>query len=333
MLQVMPDRFDQFDAFRADVLAGLSQSQKTLPSRWLYDVRGSELFERITRLTEYYPTRTETAILSEHAQEIADFCGEKAIILEYGAGAGIKTEILIDALREPRLYVPIDIAGDFLDQTVARFRRRFPDLQTRPIVADFTAAFALPAWIPGGRRVAFFPGSTVGNLNAAEVAAFLQRLRRQAGADGCAIIGVDMKKDLGTLIAAYDDGEGVTAQFNLNLLARVNRELDGDFVLDRFQHSARWNKVESAVEMHLVSLIAQTAHVSARQFNFTAGETIHTESSRKYDVPGFLALAHNNGWRADRLWTDESGLFSVFGLEWAGRLAAAKSSRKRHSRC
>src|SRR5450755_984572 len=159
MLQVMPDRFDQFDAFRADVLAGLSQSQKTLPSRWLYDVRGSELFERITRLTEYYPTRTETAILSEHAQEIADFCGEKAIILEYGAGAGIKTEILIDALREPRLYVPIDIAGDFLDQTVARFRRRFPDLQTRPIVADFTAAFALPAW-KHAARVLTLPRNT-----------------------------------------------------------------------------------------------------------------------------------------------------------------------------
>jgi dimethylhistidine N-methyltransferase len=315
MLAVKDIQDQQSEAFREDVLAGLGQSQKTLPSRWLYDDRGCELFEEITQLDEYYPTRTETAILRQHAPEIADFCGEYAIVLEYGAGAGIKTEILISALHSPRLYVPIDIAGSFLDHTVARFRRRFPGLPTKPIVADFTAAFALPAWIPEGRRLAFFPGSTIGNLNAVEIAAFLRRLRRQAGADGRAIIGVDMKKDLQVLIAAYDDRAGVTAQFNLNLLARVNRELDGNFALDRFQHSARWNEPESAIEMHLVSLIAQTVTVAGRSFQFKAGETIHTESSRKYDVPAFIALAAANGWCADRLWTDERDYFGVFGLQ------------------
>jgi len=315
MLAVKDIRDRQSEAFREDVLAGLGHLPKTLPSRWLYDDRGSALFEEITGLAEYYPTRTETAILRTHAHEIAGFCGEHAIVLEYGAGAGIKTEILINALQAPRLYVPIDIAGSFLDHTVARFRRRFPGLPTKPIVADFTAAFALPAWIPEGRRVAFFPGSTIGNLNAAEIAAFLRRLRRQVGADGRAIIGVDMKKDLQVLIAAYDDSTGVTAQFNLNLLARVNRELDGNFDLDRFRHSARWNEAESAIEMHLVSSIAQSVTVSGRSFQFDAGETIHTESSRKYDVPGFNALAAANGWRVERLWTDERDYFSVFGLQ------------------
>jgi dimethylhistidine N-methyltransferase len=315
MLDVKGRRFQQFEAFRADVLAGLAQSQKTLPSRWLYDDRGCELFEQITRLDEYYLTQTETAILRKHAEEIGKFCGERPVLLEYGAGAGIKTEILIDALHAPRLYVPIDIAGDFLDQTVARFRRRFPYLSTKPIVADFTAAFTLPAWIPGGHRIAFFPGSTIGNLNVDEVTVFLQRLRGQLSAHGVAIIGVDMKKDIDILIPAYDDGAGVTAQFNLNLLTRINRELDGDFVLDRFQHSARWNESESAIEMHLVSLAAQTITVSGQRFDIDAGETIHTESSRKYDVAGFVALANNTGWRAKRLWSDERGFFTIFGLE------------------
>jgi dimethylhistidine N-methyltransferase len=315
MLDVVIDRSRQFEAFRADVLTGLSHRQKTLPSRWLYDDRGSELFERITQLDEYYLTRTETAIMRARAQELAGFSGERVILLEYGAGAGIKTEILINALTAPRLYVPIDIAGDFLDLTVTRFRRRFPNLLTKSIVGDFTSEFELPAWVPGGRRVAYFPGSTVGNLNAAEVAAFLQRIRRHAGADGRAIIGVDMKKPLNVLIPAYDDAAGVTALFNLNLLKRVNHELDGNFVLESFQHSARWNESESAIEMHLVSLGAQSVCVAGRRFHFEAGETIHTESSRKYDADGFAAIARANGWRASSRWTDVDGLFSIYGLE------------------
>jgi dimethylhistidine N-methyltransferase len=314
MLDVQRNRIGQFEALSADVVDGLAQQQKTLPSRWLYDDLGCELFEEITKLEEYYPTRMETAILHAHAGEIADFCGENVLLLEYGVGAGVKTEILVDALRSPRFYIPIDIAGDFLDQTVARFRRRFPNIPAKPIVSDFTAPFLLPAWIAAGRCLAFFPGSTIGNLSAGEVAVFLRRLRCQVGAEGRAIIGVDMKKELQTLISAYDDSAGVTARFNLNLLTRLNRELNGNFVLDRFLHSARWNEAESAVEMHLVSLCAQTVKVRGNTFHFDTGETIHTESSRKYDVPGFVALADRNGWRTDRIWTDERGYFTVFGL-------------------
>ncbi len=307
-------RTQQSEAFESDVVVGLAQMPKTLPSRWFYDDRGCELFEDITKLKEYYPTRVETTILRKHSGEMAAFCGAGATLLEYGAGAGIKTEILISAMRSPRLYVPIDIAGDFLDQTVARFRWRFPNLPSKPIVADFTSSFALPTWVPVGARVAFFPGSTIGNLDSGEVATFLQRMRRHVGAGGKAIIGVDMKKDLSVLLRAYDDPQGVTADFDLNLLARINRELDGDFRLDNFSHSARWNASESAVEMHLVSRQAQTVSVSGHRFDFDPGETIHTESSRKYDLNGFTQLANANGWQVDRIWSDERDYFSVFGL-------------------
>jgi dimethylhistidine N-methyltransferase len=305
----------QHGAFRADVLTGLSQPHKTLPSRWLYDDRGSELFELITRLDEYYPTRTETAILRSRAPQMARFCGERAIMLEYGAGAGIKTEILIAALMAPRLYVPIDIAGAFLDQTVSRFRQRFPNLLTRAIVADFTQPFDLPAWIPSGRRVAFFPGSTIGNLDASETAVFLQRMRRHVGSSGGAIIGVDLKKSLEVLLPAYDDSSGITAQFNLNLLRRINRELGANFALDGFRHNARWNERESAIEMHLVSARPQTVIVSGQKFEFAQAETIHTESSRKYDIDGFERLARENGWSIGERWVDDRQLFALFGLQ------------------
>jgi dimethylhistidine N-methyltransferase len=314
MLDVVSDHNWQYEAFRGDVLSGLSQAQKSIPSRWLYDDLGSELFERITRLEEYYPTRTETALLTAHAEAIASFSGDGAVVLEYGAGAGIKTEILIAALRAPRFYVPIDIAADFLEQTVARFRARFPAVTTRPIVADFTAPFELPAWVPEERRLAFFPGSTIGNLDASEARQFLRRMRHHLGCRGRAIIGADLKKPLDVLIPAYDDAAGVTAQFNLNLLRRVNRELGGDFALERFVHSARWNPAESAVEMHLVSRNPQTVMVAGRRFHFAAGESIHTESSRKYDAAGFEALARSGGWRVSDSWSDSGGRFALFGL-------------------
>jgi dimethylhistidine N-methyltransferase len=315
----MLDRVDlktlQREAFRADVVAGLSQPCKTLPSRWLYDDRGSQLFEDITRLEEYYPTRTETGILREHAAEIAAFVGAGAVLFEYGAGAGIKTEILIDALQTPRMYVPVDIAGDFLDQTIERMRARYPLLETRGVIADFTTDFDLPADLPRARRAAFFPGSTIGNLDEAETLAFLRRMRRHVGRRGSAVIGADLKKDLNTLLAAYDDREGVTAAFNVNLLARVNRELDGEFPLDRFAHEARWNASESAVEMHLVSLDARTVRVDGHRFAFEAGETIHTESSRKYDERSIADLADRSGWRVAACWSDAERRFAVFGLE------------------
>ena len=227
MLDLVESKLSQREAFRADVLAGLSQRQKTLPSRWFYDQRGSELFEEITRLDEYYLTRTETAILRRHAGEMANLCGDNVVLLEYGAGAGIKSEILIDALKGPRMYVPIDIAADFLAQTAERIRGRFPDLATRPIITDFTADFDIPADIPAHPRAAFFPGSTLGNLGGSEADALLRRMREHVGERGKAIIGVDLRKDIRTLIAAYDDRRGVTAEFNLNLLRRINRELEG----------------------------------------------------------------------------------------------------------
>jgi L-histidine N-alpha-methyltransferase len=314
MLDNAVDLDSHLDAFCADVLAGLSHQQKTLPCRWLYDNAGSELFEAITRLPEYYPTRTETAILRANARAMADFAGSNITLIEYGAGAGIKTETLIAALRTPQLYIPIDIAGEFLDQTATRIRDIFPGLRVQPVTADFMIDFELPAVLPEKRRVAFFPGSTIGNLNTGEAGAFLRRMRRHVGEQGAAIVGIDLKKNIETVVAAYDDAAGVTSEFNLNLLARINRELDGDFVLGLFRHSARWNNAESAVEMHLVSRAAQTVTIGGRRFDFEAGETIHTESSRKYDHQSFAALCAANGWRVDHLWTDDRELFGVFGL-------------------
>jgi len=319
MLDLVEGKLSQHEAFRADVLAGLAQRQKTLPSRWLYDQRGSELFEEITRLDEYYLTRTETAILRRRAGEMAALCGEGAALLEYGAGAAIKSEILIDSLHAPRMYAPIDIAADFLAQTVERIRDRFPELPTRPIIADFTADFDIPADIPAKRRAAFFPGSTIGNLGQSEAAGLLRRMRKHVGELGTAIIGVDLRKDVETLIAAYDDKRGVTAEFNLNLLARINRELESDFALDAFAHEARWNEHESAIEMHLVSRKPQVVSVADRRFAFAPGETIHTETCRKFDVAGFADAARRSGWRVAATWSDPAELFAVFGLNAAAR--------------
>ncbi len=314
MLERVDVKTRQADAFRADVWAGLSRPQKTLPSRWLYDDRGCALFEAITQLDEYYPTRTETAILKDDAAQIAAFCGRDAVLLEYGAGAGLKTEIVLGALDAPQLYAPIDIAADFLEQTAARIRRRFPGLPVHPIAADFTSDFDIPSHVPSERRIAFFPGSTIGNLDADETLAFLERMRHHVGGGGRAIIGADLKKDVSTLIAAYDDRHGVTAAFNLNLLARINRELSGKFALDQFVHEARWNESESAIEMHLVSLKEQVAAVAGRSFAFRRGETIHTESSRKYSIESFSDFAMRSGWRDRAIWTDPQRRFALFGL-------------------
>jgi dimethylhistidine N-methyltransferase len=302
------------DSFRNDVIEGLSRPQKRLPPRWLYDDRGSELFEEITQLQEYYLTRTETQILRDHAQEIAAFCGENRTVLEYGAGAGVKTEILLRALRNPRIYIPVDISPDYLNSTTHRLRDRFPDLATCPVTADFSADFALPDWLPLPNRVAFFPGSTIGNLDADEIATFLRRMRVHVGERGKAIIGADLRKPLDVLLPAYDDAAGLTARFNLNLLTRINRELFGTFRLEDFQHVARWNEAEAAVEMHLVSRYAQSVRVAGRHFQFRAGESIHTESSRKFEIAGFEAIAIQNGWRVERVWTDEAAQFGLFGL-------------------
>lgn len=315
----MLDRTDpkelQLEAFRADVLEGLSKPRKTLPSRWLYDDRGSEIFEEITRVEDYYPTRTETAILRSRGGEIAEFCGPRATLVEYGAGASVKTEILLDALEAPELYVPVDIAGDFLKASASRIGENFPGLAVRPVVADFTDDFELPDDLPGeGRRNGFFPGSTIGNLDETEATAFLRRMRGHVGESGRAVVGADLRKDVATLLRAYDDSDGVTAAFDLNILTRINRELGGNIRIDRFRHEARWNERVGAVEMHLVSLDDQTVTVADRRFNFAAGETIHTESSRKYTVDGFSAVAARSGWIVAETWTDPDDRFAVFGL-------------------
>ncbi len=325
MLDTVHDTTTQHRAFRRDVLAGLGQRRKTLPSRWLYDDAGSELFERITRLPEYYPTRTETAILGAAAGEMADFVGPGATVIEYGAGAAVKTRILLDALHQPRAYLPVDIAGDFLDQTVQRMRDHYPDLVVAPVVADFTGDFHLPrlaglAAASDGptRRVGFFPGSTIGNLDTAEAAALLKRMRGQVGATGRALIGLDLIKDRATLIRAYDDRAGVTAAFNRNLLVRINRELEGTLPLDAFRHEARWNAEEQAIEMHLVCLRSVTAWVAGVSFRFVAGESIHTETSRKYDLTTLAPRLEAAGWQLERVWTDEDSLFAVVGLAVSG---------------
>jgi L-histidine N-alpha-methyltransferase len=314
MLDTRDYRLSQPELFRQDVIAGLSAQRKTLPSRWLYDERGSELFEQITRLPEYYPTRVETGILRSNAGEIASFIGKGATVIEYGAGAGIKTEILMAALEAPRLYVPVDISGDFLDQAVISMRHRFPNIGIRPIVADFTEPFEIPDAIPLKGRSAFFPGSTIGNLDHAETVTFLRRVHRHVGSKGTAVIGADLTKDIRILLAAYDDRQGVTATFNLNLLARINRELEADFKLERFAHQARWNKINSAVEMHLVSLEAQSVIVDGQIFHFAAGEAIHTETSRKYSVRTLSAIVESAGWYIEDMWTDSRQSFGVFGL-------------------
>jgi L-histidine N-alpha-methyltransferase len=315
MLDLVDSKTRQAESFRSDVIKGLSGPRKTLPSRWLYDDLGCDLFEQITCLDEYYPTRTETAILRRNSAQIADFCGPHAALVEYGAGAGIKTEILLGALREPRRYLPVDIAGDFVTLTANRVGMRFPRLRIWPIVADFTEDFDVSHQLSGvDNRIGFFPGSTIGNLDPRATSAFLNRVRRHVGASGKAIIGVDLKKDIETLIAAYDDGRGVTARFNLNLLTRINRELRGEFLLDGFLHEARWNEDTSAIEMHLVSLRDQCIAVGGHSFEFFEGETIHTESSRKYDVTEFSRVVERQGWTLSEVWKDDDELFGVFGL-------------------
>ena len=301
-------------SFRDDVLRGLSGYRRSVPSRWLYDDRGSELFEEITRVEEYYPTRTEARILREAAKPIGAFVGTRAIIVEYGAGAAVKTALLVAALDGPAEYLAVDVAEDFMRSSVARLGSQFPDLKVGLRVADFTRDFDLPDGLGAAPRLGFFPGSTFGNLSEDEAVALLRRMRRQLGKGGRAIIGVDLRKGLDRLLPAYDDRDGVTAAFNLNLLERMNRELGANFQPDAFRHEARWNADEFAVEMHIVSLCPQIVMIAGFDFDFRSGESIHTESSRKYDAESFTRLTKLGGWDVAELWTDADRLFAVFGL-------------------
>jgi dimethylhistidine N-methyltransferase len=301
------------DSFREDVIAGLSLPQKALPPKYFYDARGSRLFEAICRLKEYYPTRSELALTRGRIGEIARFAGRGSTLIEYGSGESRKSRMLIAALR-PSAYVPVDISADALRQAAARLRRFFPWLEIRAVHGDFTQPLKIPMGPGRGRRVVYFPGSTIGNLTPEEAHAFLRMTRGQVGPRGAMLVGVDLKKDANLLHAAYNDAKGVTAAFNLNLLARINRELGADFRLRRFRHYAFYNPAPGRIEMHLVSLAAQTVNVGDYRFAFAAGESIHSENSYKYSVEEFRALAKSAGFKGAKIWLDPKGLFSLHGL-------------------
>jgi dimethylhistidine N-methyltransferase len=299
--------------FLASVYAGLSAAQKTLECKYLYDERGSELFDQICDLPEYYPTRTEISILQDCEQEIAEALGSGIEIVELGSGASLKTRLLLGALDQPSLYVPIDISEDFLLSVACKLREEFSELRVDPIVADFMRPFALPEK-GASKRLLFFPGSTIGNLHREEAGVFLADLHASTDADQF-LIGVDLKKYAGVLHAAYDDAAGITAEFNLNMLRRINRELGATFDLDKFEHSAPYNAARGRVEMHLVSKIKQQVRVHDRYYDFTAGETIHSENSYKYDLEEFESLVEKAGWSKRKVWTDKKGYFAVFLLD------------------
>lgn len=299
--------------FLRDVLDGLSKAQKSLPCQYFYDATGSDLFEQITQLPEYYPTRTETAILQAHAGDIADALGEQVLLVEYGAGASTKTRILLDALIRPAGYVPIDVSEEFLLHTAQVLRADYPELPVHPVVGDFMIRFGLPH-DSQGRPVGFFPGSTIGNLSDDEIAAFMTSARALLGDQTRFVIGVDLRKDAAILVPAYDDAAGVTAQFNLNLLTRINRELGADFDLSGFAHRAIWNDAASRIEMHLESLRRQIVQIAGQRVSFQAGETIHTENSRKFTIDSLRPLFEQTGWKLNKVWLDKNRYFAVLLL-------------------
>lgn len=304
------------DEFRANVIGGLSERQKTLPCKFLYDERGSQIFDEICDVPEYYPTRTERLILERHARDIAALTGPKARLIEFGSGAGTKIRLLLRALERPAAYLPVEISREYMIAAAQDLARSFPDLTIAPVCADYTQPFTLPD-IPEAEHEAtlgFFPGSTIGNFTRAEAVDFLKVTHDLMGSGAVMIIGVDLVKDLDVLRAAYNDAAGVTAAFNLNLLRRINRELGGTFDLSAFRHEARWNEELERIEMHLVSLRDQEVAVGTHRFRFHEAETIHTESSHKYRIEGFHQLANEAGYEAIEVWTDEKKLFSVHAL-------------------
>ncbi|MDZ4702099.1 MAG: L-histidine N(alpha)-methyltransferase [Rhodothermales bacterium] len=310
---------DARDAFLSDVLEGLERPQKTLPAKYFYDETGSQLFEAICELKEYYPTRTEVAIMQRYIDEIVALLGPRCLLIEYGSGSSLKTRILLDRLVEPAGYVPIDISGDFLQEVAAALADDYADLRIEPVSADYTRPFTLPdIQPPPRRRVVYFPGSTIGNFEPAGAVAFLKRAARVCGPGGGLLIGVDLQKDIHVLEAAYDDARGVTAAFNKNMLYRINCELGADFDPDRFHHRAVYNRDEGRIEMHLVSQEAQSVTISGRQVDFDRCETIHTENSYKYTPAQFARLAAQAGFAQQRVWTDDASYFSVQYLTVGG---------------
>jgi dimethylhistidine N-methyltransferase len=300
------------DEFLREVLHGLARSHKELPCKYFYDERGARLFEQICELPEYYLTRCELAILARHAADVARLLGPGCVLVEYGSGAGRKTRLLLDRLPTAAAYVPVDISREQLLRSAGQLARRYPALEVVPLCADFTRPFTLPPLQhPGARRAVYFSGSTIGNFGPAEALALLARIARLCGPGGGLLIGVDLQKEARILEPAYNDRQGVTAAFNLNLLARINRELGADFDLERFEHRAFYDARHGRIEMHLVSRQAQLVHLGGATVRLAAGETIRTEYSYKYSREDFARLSAAAGLEVRQVWTDEQGLFSV----------------------
>jgi L-histidine N-alpha-methyltransferase len=300
---------EQTRAFRDDVLAGLSAPIPAVPARWLYDHRGSELFDEITRLPTYYPTRTETTLLRDIMPEVASRIPAGSVVVEFGAGSATKTPILLDAIAAAA-YVPVDISGDYLNGSAAELQRRYPSLEVLPVVADFTRSFSLPGGIEHLPKVGFFPGSTIGNFVPWSATDLLRLFRSLLGPGARLLIGMDRVKPVDRLLAAYDEPDGVTAEFDLNLLRRINRELEGDIPVSAFRHEARWNDILSRIEMHLVAVRDVTFSIAGQRFQFAAGASIHTENSHKYGARGGRMLLLAGGWTPIAEWTDPAGDFA-----------------------
>lgn len=305
-------------SFAAEALAGLTALPKKVSPKFFYDSAGSELFERITELPEYYPTRCELEILRAHAADIAAAIPSGAALVEFGSGSSRKTRLLLGAPHKIAAYVPVDISAEFLRRQAESLRAEYADVTMLPVAADFLSPFDLPAQIDAAPRVGFFPGSTIGNLEPHEAAAFLQQAGHILGVGAVFVIGVDLIKDEKVLFKAYNDFAGVTAQFNRNILVRMNRELSANFDIPSFEHHAFYNAERSRIEMHLASLKRQRVSVCGVSIAFRAGETIHTESSYKYSVDSFQCLARGAGWTALSVWTDAQKYFSVHVLRWNG---------------
>jgi dimethylhistidine N-methyltransferase len=306
------DEAPETESFRDAAVEGLRKSQKQIPSKFLYDERGSKLFDRICEQEEYYPTRTEMGIMRAHAGAMAERIGPRARLVEYGSGSSRKIRLLLDHLEDLALYVPVDISRDHLLEAAEALSADYPDLPVRPLCADYTTDLELPdPPSPIERTVGYYPGSTIGNFRPEDARDFLGRVADTVGPDGGLLIGVDLKKDVDVMEAAYNDAAGVTAAFNKNLLRRMNRELDATFDLDRFEHLSVWNEEKGCVESFLRSQAAQTVTVAGHAFTFEAGETIHTEYSYKYTLEGFAELAATAGFSVERVWTDEQSYFSV----------------------
>ena len=307
----LPD--EQTSVFARDAIGDLSQQPKRLSPKYFYDAAGSELFEAITKLPEYYPTRTELSILRDRGREIAALIPKGAALIEFGAGSTTKVRLLLETSAFAA-YVPVDISGDFLHAQAEGLRRDFPTLAVHPVAADFTTPFALPPAVANMPKVGFFPGSTIGNFEPHEASGFLRSARDILGQGAQMIIGADLEKDERVLCDAYNDAAGVTARFNLNVLVRINRELGGNFDLAAFTHRAIYNRERHRIEMHLISKKTQNVRLLGTSLSFRPGESIHTENSYKYSIPRFTALARDAGWQVRESWTDPKAMFSVHAI-------------------